>query len=85
MRSEFVQKPRSELGIGTDGADLEDIYAISLGYSRRVISVLGIDFDLGAVATTNIISSFLENFYGRNPFSYQFYLGIHPSLMSVDM
>lgn len=85
MRSEFVQKPRKELGIGDDGDELEDIYAVSLGYSRRVLSIAGIDLDVGAVATTNIISSFLENYYGRNPFSYRIYLGIHPSLMTVNM
>ena len=82
-RAEFVQKFRHDLNIPGNGT--ADISAITLGYSRRLITVVKVDFDLGAQATYNIIPESLRSYYGSSPYGAQIYLAIHPTLMQMAM
>lgn len=80
-RAEFVQKERHELHI--PGSGTADVSEITLGYSRRLITISQIDIDLGAQATYNVIPESLKGYYGSSPYGAQIYLSIHPIMMEM--
>ncbi|HEX2960876.1 MAG TPA: hypothetical protein VHO43_03740 [Ignavibacteriales bacterium] len=79
-RLELVQKPRHELGIETGEFQNENVGAYTLGYMRKVTSFSGIDLNAGMQGSIYSMSELVKQYYG-NPFSFEIYIGINPSLM----
>jgi hypothetical protein len=80
-RFEFVQKPQKELGIMIDPEITENIFAYTLGYKRKILSFSGINIHSGVQGTLYSQSELLKKYYGSDPYSFQFYLGVTPALM----
>lgn len=79
-RLELVQKPRHELGIDIEPFLTENVGAYTLGYMRKLLSFSGIDLNAGIQGSVYSMPQFVKQYYG-NPFSFEIYLGINPSLM----
>lgn len=85
-RAEMVQKSREELGFNESGAHgmIEDIYAVTLGASQRLVTVANIDVAIGGQITMNVIGDSLATFYGgTTPLSGQVYLRFNPKLFGM--
>ncbi|HZV11642.1 MAG TPA: hypothetical protein VFA55_00385 [Candidatus Kapabacteria bacterium] len=84
-RIEIVQKPQRELGIFISPTEKETVGEYILGVSRKLFSTEGLDVMLGAQGAVYSMPQTLVRYYGSNPFSFEVYLGIHPSEMAMHM
>jgi len=84
-RIEIVQKPQRELNIFMNPHEEETIGEYILGISRKIFSIEGLDVMLGAQGAVYSMPQTLVPYYGSNPFSFEVYLGIHPSEMTMHM
>ena len=80
-RIEYIQKSAEELAIISDGADLFNISAFTLGAAYRLASFGKIDLYAGIQGTVNATGKMLESLYGSTPLSGEVYLRFSPSLM----
>ncbi|HET7152207.1 MAG TPA: hypothetical protein VFJ29_00435 [Candidatus Kapabacteria bacterium] len=84
-RIEIVQKPQRDLGVFISPTEKETVGEYILGVSRRMFSVEGLDIMLGAQGALYSMPQTLAPYYGSSPFSFEIFLGIHPSEMSMHM
>lgn len=82
-RLELVQKPQSELGVFIEPTRKELVGEYTFGFKRNITKLSGLDFNLGTQFTIYTVPSDLKTFYGNSPFSYEFYISVHPSIMST--
>lgn len=78
---EFVQKNSSELQLPSNETKLYNIFGLTVGASRTILSFSNTIVNLGLQGTLNLPDKDLESTYGKMPFSAQVYLKITPDLM----
>jgi hypothetical protein len=84
-RAEYVQKSNGELVLAQDPNKINDVEAVTLGFTRNLFRTAGMDFDLGAQGTLNFVPPSLAPLYTEHPAAYEVYFSIHPSLASLNM
>lgn len=83
-RLENVQKPRREFGFTVNQDQKENVGEFSLGIKHFFAVIKGADISVGVQGTVYLKSSFFDQYYGRSPTSFQIFLAIHPSLMTME-
>lgn len=78
---EFVQKNSNELQIPSRENKLYNIFGLTIGASRTILSLSNTIVNLGLQGTLDFPDKDLEASYGKMPFSAQVYLKITPDLM----
>ncbi|MCZ7557482.1 MAG: hypothetical protein M5R41_13870 [Bacteroidia bacterium] len=78
-RAEMVDKIRHELSISENPEGKERIRQFSLGLSRSLIDIAGMNARIGAQGTLYTLSPDMQKYYGANPVSFQLYLTISPA------
>jgi hypothetical protein len=79
-RAEIVEKIRHELSIPENPEGVERIRQYSIGVSRSLIGIAGMEARIGAQSTYYALSSDLQRYYGANPVAFQLFLTISPSM-----
>jgi len=84
-RAEWVQKSLDELGVDQPGAHatMQDIGALTLGFSQRLATIALIDIAVGGQITANFVPSDLTSYYGSLPISAQLYVRFTPTLFGM--
>lgn len=78
---EFVQKNSDELQLPSKETKLYNIFGLTVGASRTILSFSNTIVNLGLQGTLDFPDKDLEASYGKIPFSAQVYLKITPDLM----
>lgn len=80
-RWEILQRGGEELDlVGSADVDRQYwVYALSIGAGRRILTVAGTEFFLGAQGTLNLHDAELEPYYGRFPLAAQVFLKVRPA------
>ena len=78
-RAEYVQKTNSELNITEIPDKINDVEAVTLGFTRKLFQVALLDVELGVHATYNIVPPSLVSLYTEHPMAYEIYFAVHPS------
>ena len=84
-RGEYVQKTNGDFVFAQDPNKINDVEAVTLGFTRNLFRTAGVDFDLGAQGTLNFVPPSLESYYSDHPAGFEVYFSIHPSLGSLNM
>ncbi|MBI3004724.1 MAG: hypothetical protein HYY49_04840, partial [Ignavibacteriales bacterium] len=77
-RLELIEKPQEELGIYIDPGHNENIAQLSLGGLRKIGGSNRLTVNLGVQGSVSKLSTTLNQFYGKNPFSFQVFLQVLP-------
>jgi len=82
QRYEYIQRSPEELDLDHVLFDKPyyDIHALTVGYSRRILSIKHIDVMEGLQTTVYFPQSQLQPEYGKVPVAFQIYLQFRPSL-----
>lgn len=73
-RHETVDKPRSDLGIHVAKSIVEKVQNYTVGISYLVIENDTYSLRSGIQGMVSNVSSFMKQFYGKNPVSWQIYI-----------
>jgi hypothetical protein len=85
-RYENVEKSSTELGLTQfAGNTMWSINALTMGTNYTILRQWKTNFSLGAQGTISIIPTSLDVTYGNNPFSFEVYLRVSPTLMKMSM
>ncbi len=80
-RVEFAQKPERDLGIAANAAQKETVGLFTLGVNKKLFSLAGLNFRIGAEGTLYGLPQTVRHYYGNNLISYGLYILINPSEM----
>lgn len=83
-RVEYVQKSGHDFGLDGEAAhDLLPVRALSVGYSRRLAGLAGVDLAVGGRAAVGLVGEVLERRYGTSsPLSGAVFLQLRPGVRS---
>ncbi len=81
---EYVQKDTRELVLNLKDEKVYNIFSLTLGASRDIVSFDKLNLSIGAQTTLYLPQADLDPYYGKSPLAFQVYLRLSPDLMNMD-